>query len=271
MRLLASISGVSLFLVTATVSAADLVFAAPPRGSLETEQKIYQPIVDLISQVTGKSFVFRYSQSWLGYEAAMLKDAYDVVFDGPHFIGWRMAKLGHTPLVRLDGNLSFVVVARKDSERIRELKDLAGRKVCAFAPPNLATLTLYNAFANPARQPIIAEINKGFKEAYDGVLGGKCDGGVMQAALYAKFDEGSHKGQTQVLFRSQPVPNQGISVSRRITPEMQKKIADALLGPAGQKATAALREEFKKDFVPAKPEEYQGLGVLLKDTWGFAL
>lgn len=271
MKLSSFAIGIASLCVTGTGLANEYVFAAPPRESIEKERIIYQPIVDLISKATGEKFVFRYTDNWLTYDTNMQKDQYDVVFDGPHFIGWRMAKLGHTPLVRLAGNLSFVLIARNDNPRVKDLRDLAGRSICGFAPPNLATLTLYGQFDNPARQPRVVEIKKGFKESFDGVISKRCDGGVLQATLYGKFNEGPHKGQTRVLFKSAPVPNQGFSAGKRIPPEIQRKIAQALLSPEGQVATKGLREAFKEDLAEASREEYQGLGVLLKDVWGFAL
>jgi len=270
MTLKTCIASIALLIQSVNVFAQDLVFAVPPRGSIEKERVLYQPIVDFLSKVTGQKVVFRYTDNYLTYENDMRKDEYDFVFDGPGFIGWRMAKLGHTPLIKLDGKLDFVVIARTDNERIKTLKDLAGRSVCAFAPPNLATLTMYEQFTNPARQPRVVEI-KTLKEAYSDVIDGKCEGGVLQAPLYAKFDEGANKGHTKVLFKSKPMPNQGISVSRRISPELQQKIAEALLSAAGQAATKNLRQEFKKEFVLATRPEFEGLGSLLKDVWGFAL
>jgi len=39
------------------------------------------------------------------------------VFDGPHFVSWRMTKLQHVPLVKFPGNLEFVVAVRKPAPR----------------------------------------------------------------------------------------------------------------------------------------------------------
>lgn len=250
-------------------AAQEYVFAAPPRGPIAAESKVYQPIVDYLSKVLNAKIVFEYTDNWLSYENNVLHNRYDIVFDGPQFIGWRMAKYGFTPLVKLDGALAFVVITRADNTSIKKLDDLAGHTVCGFAPPNLAVLTLYNQFNNPMRQPLVLEI-KNFKQAYTGVMEKRCDGGVIQALLYKKFSA-AHPDATRVLFKSKPFPNQGISVSKRIPVEWQEKIRQALLSPDGMKATENLRKSWGKDFVPATSQEYEGLGVLLKDTWGFSL
>jgi ABC-type amino acid transport substrate-binding protein len=162
----------------------------------------------------------------------------------------------------------FVVITRKDDVRAQEVKDLAGRRVCAVNPPNLATLTLYSQFDNPARQPFLVPAAS-FKDAFQGLMNAKCEATVMPMPVAAKLDA---PRQTRTLFTSRPLPNQGFSASPRIPPEVQQKIAQALLAPEGKAVTAKLRAEYgNKDFVGATRQPYEGLGVLLKDVWGFDL
>lgn len=266
-----AVIGLTLAIVT-NATAAEYVFAVPPRESAAKAKEVYQPIADFIGKVAGAKIQLRYTDNWLTYQSDMLKDQYDIVFDGPAFIGWRMAKLKHTPVAKLQGNLVFVVIAHKDNTKVKEIKDLAGRTVCSFAPPNLATLTMYTQFENPARQPLVQEVKGGFKGAYENVVAKKCDGGVLQAGLYDKFNDGPTKDLTHVVHKSKPVPNQGFSLGARIPADVQQKIAQALLTPEGQEATKKLRDEFNgKDLVAANAVEYEGLGRLLKDVWGFAL
>lgn len=248
---------------------AELTFSAPPRESADKGSDEYQPIAAFLSKVIGQKVTYKHSDNWLTYQSEMQKDAYDIVFDGPHFVGWRMAKHGHTPLVKLPGNLSFVVVVRDNETRVQTVEELAGRTVCAHAPPNLATLTLQAQFSNPSRQPLVLE-TRGFKPAYDNVVSGKCVGTVMQKGLHAELDKDAKA--TRIIFTSKPVSNQAVSVSRRVTPDQRNKIVNGLMSAEGKAAAAALLARYKKDsFEIANSEEYDGLGVLLKDVWGFAL
>lgn len=243
----------------------DLVFSAPPRGSYQEEVAVYQPVVEFLSKVIGRNVVFQYSDNWLSYSKEMTEGRYDIVFDGPAFNGWRMEKLGHTPLVKLPEDFVFLVVAKADDERIKQLKDLAGRKVCAHAPPNLGTLTLQAQFDNPAREPWIVEV-KGWDNAYKALISGQCVATVLPIKNLAKDDNGPVK-LTKVLYRHKAMPNQAISVGPRITPELQKKLTQALLSDEGRRATEKLRAAYAgKDFVPASREEYAGLGDLLKSS-----
>lgn len=192
------------------------------------------------------------------------------MFDGPAFISWRIAKQDHSPLVKLPGNLVFVVVAKKDNDAVKELKDVIGRRLCGFPPPNLATLTVLYEFKNPVRQPLLVEV-KGFQAAYKAVTEGKCVASIIQAKLWEEFDK--DKGATKVLFKSKPAPNQGFSAGGpRVSPELRAKFTEALLSEEGKAATQLLRDEFKgQDFVPAKKEEFEGVAVVMRDVWGFEL
>ncbi|MBI3546301.1 MAG: PhnD/SsuA/transferrin family substrate-binding protein [Gammaproteobacteria bacterium] len=246
-------------------SGAELVFSAPPRGTYQEEVAIYKPVVDFLSKVIGKTVVYRYSDNWLSYSKDMTTDVYDIVFDGPAFNGWRIENLGHTPLVRLPEDFVFVIITKADNANLKQVKDLAGRLICAHAPPNLGTLTLLSQFDNPAREPVIVE-TKGWDNAYKALMDGKCAATVLPLKNLGKYDSGSTK-QTKILYQHKPMPNQAFSVGPRIAPELYNKIIQALLSEEGKQATAKLRAAYAgKDFIPATSAEYAGLGELLKSS-----
>jgi hypothetical protein len=193
-----------LYLPPGATAAEEYIFTAPPRETGKNEANAYQPVADYLSAVTGKRFVYRYSDNWLTYQNEMRRGVYDLVFDGPHFISWRMDKLQHEPLVKLPGKLGFVVVTKKDNNKINSLKDLTGRTVCGLGPPNLATFILYSRFDNPMRQPLIIEV-KSFKAAYEGVVAGKCLGAVMRDSAYNNLEQGQgrHEGRVPERGRGQ--------------------------------------------------------------------
>lgn len=244
------------------------VFAFPPRDAAVMAKETYEPIAALLSRAIGKPITVRYTDNWLTYQKDMKADAHDLVFDAPAFIGWRVAKFGHVPLVKLQGELMFSVIAKKDEPRIKEIKDLAGRQVCAFPPPNMATLFFYSQFNNPARQPIIAPITN-FKEAYQGLMSKRCQAAVIPKVMVAKLDQAN---LTRVIYQSDRYPNPGFSASTRIPPELREKITIALLSPEGAAATAKLRAAFAGlDLTGVTGHEYDNLGLLLRDIWGLEL
>ena len=245
-----------------------LVLSAPPRGTLAEETQNYQPIATFLTQIMGKKVVYKHSDNWLSYTKDMTMGKYDIVFDGPHFNGWRMEKLNHTPIVKLPEDFIFVVIVKADNTSIQDIKQLAGRRICAHAPPNLGTLTMLKQFDNPARQPLIAEV-QGWDKSYNGLVEGKCVATVMPIKIKEKMDK--DKNLAKVLYTSKPLPNQAVSVGPRIPRETHDKITQALLSEPGKAATAKLRGVYAgKDFVPATREEYSGLGAYLKDALYYA-
>lgn len=262
-------SFLALFLVSVAAPAKDIVLTSPPRESEQKAREIFQPIAEYLTQVLKRPVIFKYSDNWLTYQSEMQKDLYDIVFDGPHFISYRMAKHQHTPLVKLPGKFIFVVIAKKDNDRINKLQDINGRLLCAPAPPNLATLTALAQYTNPARQPILVD-TKGFPQTYEALLRGRCVAAAMQIKVFEKLDK--EKKATKVLFESKGLPNQAISVSPRIAAAERALLVETLLSEAGKQATSKLREEYNgQDFVPASDQEYMGHSDLLKDIWGFQI
>jgi len=257
-----------LFTAPATI-AKDLVLTAPPRESEQKALEIFQPIADYLTRTLGRPVVYKFSDNWLTYQSEMQKDLYDIVFDGPHFVSYRAARHQHTPLVKLPGKFIFVIIAKKDNDRINKVEDVNGRRMCAPAPPNLAALTALAQYTNPSRQPIVVD-TKGFPQTYEGLLSGKCVAAAMQIKVFEKLDK--EKKAAKILFESKGLPNQAFSASPRLDAAQRAKLAEALLSPAGKLATAKLREEYNgQDFVPATAQEYEGVHVLLKDVWGFQI
>lgn len=238
---------------------ADYVFGAAPGGSYAEQAAIYQPIAQLLTRVSGKRFVFRYSDNWLSYSRDMTNGVYDLVFDSAALNSWRIERIRHVPLLRLGGDLVYVIVARAGDSKINNLKQLAGYPVCAPPPPDVATLTLLAQFDNPVRQPAITE-SSGPNDTYDKLIQGKCAGGIMTRHSLNKIG----RSRLKVLYRSQALPNQTLSAGPRISPGLKILIGRTLLSPQGRATTAKLRAAFDADeLVPARGEDYAGLEKLL--------
>lgn len=247
----------------------EYVLSAAPREDAAEAERIYGPVAEYLSKVLEKKVVYKYPGNWGVYQGLMQKNAYDIVFDGAHFNSWRIDRAQHNVLVKAAGDHVFVVLVKKDNEKLREIKQLAGRTLCAHAPPNLATLTALNEFENPSRQPIIINID-GWKEIYQGMLANKCVAAVIPVKALEKFEKVSGR-QAKIIFRGANVPDNGLSAGPRVSTQNQEKIARALLSPEGEKATAALREKYagNKPFIASNNKEFSGLSSYLKNEWGY--
>lgn len=272
---------VAALLASGTLSAADirpvslskssagsqtLIFAAPPRETPEEAARIYQPIADYMSKTIGKKIVFKYPRTWGVYRTEMINGRYDIVFDGPHFNGYRAEKLKHNILVKFPEAREFAVIVRKD-EKLANTQELAGRTFCAPSPPNLAALVALAQFDNATRQPVLVP-SKGWAAVYEGVISGKCMGGVLPVGNLNALDKSS---AVKVVFKSPAVPEQAFSAGPRLTPTEQAKLVAALTAPEAAGPTEKLRAAAKSGdrLIAASNQEYAGLGELLKKEWGF--
>ena len=257
-----------LFSLSATLAAEPLVFSTAPTQSIAETKKMYQPLVDYLAQVTGKSIVLKPAKNFLEYTHGIQHGRYDIVFDGPHFVGWRMEKIGHRVVAKLPGKIAFVVVARDDAN-VARYKDLAGARVCTFASPNLLSLGFLDLFESPASQPIMVRVGS-FKGALDCVKNGNGVAAVMRDKFWEKRQPEQIKGLSLIYTTKKPFPHRAFSVGPRVNDITKQKIAEALIGVNGVPAGMPILNKFRsKRFMPATTEEYKGMGALLNPVWGF--
>jgi len=245
----------------------EYVFSAPPRESAAAAAEIYGPIAEYLSRATGKQVVFHRSPNWIAYQAEMRRGDYDLVFDGPHFNGWRASHLQHNILAKAPGDHSFVVAVKTNS-KTTDLRQLTGRAICGMSPPNLGTLTVLREFDNPMRQPVIRN-TQGWDQIYADMQAGRCAAAILPTRNLAKYDPaGSH---ARAIFRARSFPSQAISAGPRVSAVDQAAIVRALTSPAARTATLKLRDAYalNGDFQPASKDEYLGMARVLKDTWGY--
>ena len=246
-----------------------LVFSAPPRETEEDGIRTYQPIAEYLSRIIGKTIVYKHPSDWLSYQTEMQRGSYDLVFDGPHFNSWRISRLRHNALVKINGEHAFAVVVRKDNSSITNIRQVAGQTVCGMDPPSLGTLTVLNQFDNPMRQPLIIN-SMGWTRAYEGlVLDKKCTAAILPTESLKKFhDSGKF---VRVVYRTRILPNQAFSAGPRISRGDQALIAAALISPEAHHVLSRLMAAYGdgQGLGYTSKEEYAGLDVYLKDTWGY--
>lgn len=271
MRTHAKIAAVlAVALVLPATALADYLFSAPPRETEEKGVYYYGPVAEFLTQATGERFVYEYAPSWATYAKNMKTGQYDLVFDGPHFVSWRIENIQHTALVKLPQPHEWRVIARTDDPTVNDLKDLEAKKVCGPASPNFGTLTMFSHFTNPVREPVHV-ITKGWKDGYNALLAGKCQATVLPRTNHAQYDPSGQK--TKVIHQHPAFPNQAFTAGPRMSAELKEKVRQALLSPAGQQAMARLRERYAagKDLVEANDAEYAGVSSVLDRAVGFGI
>jgi ABC-type phosphate/phosphonate transport system substrate-binding protein len=249
------------------VYAQDLILTAPPREKPAAGQKQYGPLATYLSKLFGHRVKYVFPGSWLKYQRDMREDKYDIIFDGPHFISWRILHLGNHIAVRLPGHLEFYLLAKKDDNKINNINDLVAKRFCGVPPPNLASLSVIAAFPNPVRQPVIKGIRGAGKAVYGAFMKGECEAAVIRTAYFKKFLTPEQRAQAKIVYASKPYPNQGITVSKRVTEREQNLMVQALTVGDGVKAAHAILKRFggkAKHFIPAKDEDFKGINNLLE-------
>jgi len=210
------------------VASAELLLTSPPRESKAAGIKQYGPLADYLSQMLGQKVRYEHPKSWLHYQRDMRADKFDIVFDGPHFISWRIARYQHTAVARLPGKLAFYVVVHDGDNQVRELSDLVNKKLCAIAPPNLSSITILARMNDPFRKPRLVTRKGGMPGVYQGFMQGKCRAAILRDQFYIKKLSDEDRANLRIIYKTKPVSNQGISVSTRVSTADVEKIRQAL-------------------------------------------
>lgn len=246
-------------------AAAEYVLTAPPREDAAAGLSVYGPLAEHLSALLGEKVVYQHPGDWRSYERKMRAGEYDIVFDGPHFAAWRIEKgLAH-PLVKLPGGMDFVMVVRADQADLKDVQSLIGKRVCMLPSPNLTAMTAYSMFQNPTRQPQFVPVRGGMAQLAEKVASGACVAAVLRSSFYERKLSDAQRQNLRVLAQSQPLTNQGITVSDRLSPQARQQLASSLLGDDGRKAAAALLSRFgnpDKGFEAAAADDYAGQNLL---------
>ena len=241
----------------------NFILSAPPRESLEESRNIYEPIAQYLSGVAGLTIEYRRPENWLSYREALRLDAYDIVFDEPHFVSYRIEHHQHVPLVKTPGEVVFAVLARKNDLVITEYRDLAGRTVCGEAPPHLGTMRFLEQFKNPLQQPKLIPVD-GWRRIYNATLEGRCYGGIVPVAALDRVD----KEKARILYLTGALPGPAFTAGRRISAYARDQIVEALTSWQARLPTQRLRARYGvSGYVPAGTEEYVGLHSLVDGVW----
>ena len=254
-------------LIQALFAADVLIMTAPPRESKEAGQKQYEVTAIFISEILGKPVKYKYPGDWMRYQNDMRDGEYDIVFDGPHFASWRVAHLGDEMLVRLPGSLQFHLLTAADNNEINQPNDMIGRKFCGISPPNLSTLSILGHFRNPVRQPVVKGIKGGMGAVYKAFKRGECEAMVLRTSFYKNKLNEEQRKDLKIVYTSQAMPNQSISVSQHLSADERQKIREALLTPDGTKALQPTLNRFArraKGFVATNNKEFWGYNNLLE-------
>jgi ABC-type phosphate/phosphonate transport system substrate-binding protein len=260
-----------ILLLVATTASADLVFSAPPRESAEESRKLYEPLVTELSKILGEKVMFHAPESWAAYSREMQNGDYDLVFDGPHFVAWRMAYKVHVPLVRLEGSLVYTVLGKQDGPAT--LGDLRARKVCCMTSPNLTAVVLLNQF-NSYSAPELYAPRGGMKGSFQAFEEGKCDAVALPSYFFTQVLPREKTANLRTLFTSKPLPNLTLTAGPKVSQKMHESIVKTLTDPKTQEQLKGLLGKLagkgEGKLIAADPTEFAGHEKMLEGVvWGW--
>lgn len=210
-----SLLSAALLVAFVNAAFADYILTGPPREDSKKSTEMYGPIADKLSEVLGKRVVYEQPQGWIEYANKMRDGYYDIVFDGPHFAAWRVKHLKHYPVAELPGDLGFVLIANKSDDGLKDLRQLAGKRICGMLSPHLGTSLVLDYYPNPVIQPVIIEVDGFQKEVYKAFKDGKCRAAILRNVFYFRLPQ-IDKEKSKVMLKTRSLPNQTITVSTRL-------------------------------------------------------
>ncbi len=246
---------------------AELILTAPPRESRDQGIELYGPLADHLTKLLGNKVIYRHPRDWLRYQRDIRRDEFDIVFDGPHFVSWRILHRSHTVLAKLPGKLDFYFITHANSE-INKPKDLVLRKVCSIPPPNLTSLVLLNVLNSPIREPIIESVTGGMPAVIRKLSSRECDAGVVRKSFFDKKLSKEKRSQFKVIYSSHAIPNQAITASQRVKSVDIDKIIKSITEGDGVDVTNNIIKRFAgskvSSFVAADKKDFEGQNQLLE-------
>jgi phosphonate transport system substrate-binding protein len=217
-----------------------LVFAAVPSEQTTTLQQNYQPVLDMLTKVTGKKVEFRQATNYAAVIEAQLSGQVQIAAYGP--LSYVIAKSKDASITAVGAQItakgaepgykSYAIT--KAGSPIKSLKDFAGKNIC-FVDPDSTSGYLYPSAEllengiDPATgvHPIFAG---GHDASVLEVASGRCDAGFAEDSMVdtTLIQSGQLKpGQITTLLKSEEIPGSPVAISTTLSPELQKTLTDA--------------------------------------------
>lgn len=235
---------------------------APVMSQEETTQR-YDNLLAYLNRKTGHQFELVTSRNFMGYWQDMRKpDVFDFMLDGAHLAAYRVERRNNRFVARVDGVVSYSLVGRGE-DLIIEPDELLTRSIGVLPSPNMSAIAIGKLFHNPSKQPKQVTMNNA-EEALNAVRDRKVDAAMVPTSFVARYPGAS------VIMTTDQTPGMTLTATAKVPQEIVDKVREALLqadkDADGRKALEQL--QFPR-FIEVVPSDYQGLGTLLEDLWGY--
>jgi len=250
-----------------------LLMSAPPRSSKDWDT--FPPIVEWMSQKLGVTIKYEQASEWDVFDHDLVKEKYDIVFGGPHYVQYLHKKFNYDVVAKLPNPQQWTIITRVDSN-IKHITQLSGKTVCVEGVRSFARLLLFNEFEHqPARLPIPTEVDNR-ETGFNNVIEGKCLATIISTAEYNAYvnnykidttpDDGSIVDVPVTRIHTfKANPNQAFVISSSVSEKYKNEIVELLLSNEGQEKMQMLRDRWGggKQLISAQIDEYNKVKKLL--------
>jgi len=225
----------------------ELVFASVPGENSTSLQQRLKPLVELLEKETGKKVVVQVATDYAAVIEGQRAGKVDIALHGP--LSYVVARTAGVKLLAVasqvaekgekPGYRSYGFV-RSDST-VKTLRDFKGKQVC-FVDPNSTSGYLYPRAAltkaNIGAEKDVEEVLAGGQDAsVIGVANGQCDAGFANNTMVDTLmpEKGIiKKGDLRVVWKSDLIPGEPVTVSEELSATLREKIADTFAHKANE-------------------------------------
>lgn len=260
------------FVAAPPEGAQTLIFGVHPMHSPHRLSQIYQPLVDLLNQRHPELRVrLEASQDYADFESKLsrrhfafaLPNPYQTVMSRQH--GYRVfAKMGD------DDKFRGIILLRKDS-RVREPRDLVGKRVSFPAPTALVATVLPQWFLHQAGLDVLRDLDNRYVGSQESsimnVYLGKTAAGATWPAPWQTFqrERPDIAAQLVVKWQTPPLVNYGLVVRDDIPAELVGRVQAVLLElERSEEGRAILAPMDVSRFEPADDRRYQAVADFIQ-------
>ena len=264
----------SLFVLVATLytgllalpaGADELRLVVQPIIDRDATRKAFTPLAEYLSKASGHTVTLKtaydYADFWL-----LMKDGkhYDLIFDGPFYVDYRIKHQKHVPLAKVPGLVSYSLVTLS-SAGVFEPAELIGKKIATLTPPAPGGLVMFKMFPNPSRQPYIYPVRSS-EEAMKLLLAGKVVAAMVPTPLAAQAMEQGKEIST--VATTEQTPHMTVTASPKVDEATRKKIATALIDASKTPEGRTMLQKIGfEGFEPTTPALYEGYSKYLEQNW----
>ncbi|WP_084695812.1 phosphate/phosphite/phosphonate ABC transporter substrate-binding protein [Arenimonas donghaensis] len=255
---------VAMALAAAPAMAANYTLAVEPNYPPAQAEMVYQPLLDYLSASTGHKFKLKtaanYHVYWRDLRAGM---KVDFAFEEAHFAGYRMGRLGFTPLVRTAEPTRYSLVA--DSMIAEEgTAGLIGRPVVSMPSPSMGYLLMLEIYRNPIAAPEIKSVGTGWRDGVEMIFSQE-----TQAAMVPNYIAQLYPNLV-VVSESREFVGRTLSAAGTVPSDVQDAVAEAMLKLHEDPGSYEVLVELgASSFVDAPASDYTRSESLLAGVFGY--